>query len=183
MDGGQVVLPENRHEARQCRPLDECRHVGDDQGRNRGWGRSSAGPCARERPSRTARRWPLGYFISSMWLNSRQTARRKAFEEELPDFLMLLASALRSGLSFQQGLDSSAAEGRGEVSRQMRRALREAQMGSILEPALGVLQTACKVRTCAGLCWHWGSSVKSAATCPTSSRPRQERSRPERAAA
>lgn len=79
----------------------------------------------------------LGYFISSMWLNSRQTARRKAFEEELPDFLMLLASALRSGLSFQQGLDSSAAEGRGEVSRQMRRALREAQMGSILEPALG----------------------------------------------
>ena len=65
-----------------------------------------------------------------------QTARRKAFEEELPDFLMLIASALRSGLSFQQGLDSSAAEGKGEVSRQMRRALREAQMGSILEPAL-----------------------------------------------
>lgn len=78
----------------------------------------------------------LGYFISSMWLNSRQAARRSAFEEELPDFLMLIASALRSGLSFQQGLDSSAAEGKGEVSRQMRRALREVQMGSILEPAL-----------------------------------------------
>ena len=71
-----------------------------------------------------------------MWLNSRQSARRKAFEEELPDFLMLIASALRSGLSFQQGLDSSAADGKGEVSRQMRRALREVQMGSILEPAL-----------------------------------------------
>ncbi len=50
---------------------------------------------------------------------------------------MLIASALRSGLSFQQGLDSSAADGKGEVSRQMRRALREAQMGSLLEPALG----------------------------------------------
>ena len=49
---------------------------------------------------------------------------------------MLIASALRSGLSFQQGLDSSAADGKGEVSRQMRRALREVQMGSILEPAL-----------------------------------------------
>lgn len=78
----------------------------------------------------------LGYFISALWLNSRQAARRKAFEEELPDFLMLIASALRSGLSFQQGLDSSAADGKGEVSRQMRRALREVQMGSILEPAL-----------------------------------------------
>ncbi len=78
----------------------------------------------------------LGYLVSGMWLNSRQAARRKAFEEELPDFLMLIASALRSGLSFQQGLDSSAADGKGEVSRQMRRALREVQMGSILEPAL-----------------------------------------------
>ena len=78
----------------------------------------------------------LGYLVSGMWLNSRQSARRKAFEEELPDFLMLIASALRSGLSFQQGLDSSAADGKGEVSRQMRRALREVQMGSLLEPAL-----------------------------------------------
>lgn len=78
----------------------------------------------------------VGYVVSGMWLNSRQAARRKAFEEELPDFLMLIASALRSGLSFQQGLDSSAADGKGEVSRQMRRALREVQMGSLLEPAL-----------------------------------------------
>ena len=56
----------------------------------------------------------LGYLVSAMWLNSRQAARRKAFEEELPDFLMLIASSLRSGLSFQQGLDSSAADGKGE---------------------------------------------------------------------
>jgi len=78
----------------------------------------------------------IGWFATAMWLNSRQAARRKAFEAELPDFLMLIASSLRSGLSFQQGLDSSAADGKGEVSRQMRRALREVQMGSILEPAL-----------------------------------------------
>jgi tight adherence protein B len=78
----------------------------------------------------------IGWFVSSAWLNRRQAARRRSFEDELPDFLMLIASALRSGLSFQQGLDSSAADGKGEVSRQMRRALREVQMGSILEPAL-----------------------------------------------
>ena len=66
-----------------------------------------------------------------------EAARRKSFEEELPDFLMLIASALRSGLSFQQGLDSSAADGKGEVSRQMRRASGKRRSDRLLEPALG----------------------------------------------
>jgi tight adherence protein B len=78
----------------------------------------------------------IGWLVSGAWLTSRQDARRKAFEEELPDFLLLIASSLRSGLSFQQGLDSMAAEGQGEVSRQMRRALSEVQMGATIEQAL-----------------------------------------------
>lgn len=78
----------------------------------------------------------IGWLVSGMWLNSRETKARKDFEEELPDFLLLMASSLRAGLSFQQALDSAAAEGTGQVSRQMRRALREVQMGSTLEPAL-----------------------------------------------
>jgi tight adherence protein B len=78
----------------------------------------------------------VGWFVSGAWLNSREAASRKAFEEELPDFLLLIASSLRSGLSFQQGLDSTAAEGQGEVSRQMRRAISEVQMGATIEQAL-----------------------------------------------
>ena len=78
----------------------------------------------------------LGWFGSGAWLNSRQEKRRKAFEEELPDFLLLMASSLRSGLSFQQAVDSSAQEGQGEVSRQMRRAMSEVQMGATIEQAL-----------------------------------------------
>ena len=78
----------------------------------------------------------IGWLVSGMWLNSKETARRKAFELELPDFLMLIASSLRSGLSFQQAVDSTAAEGQGEVSRQMRRALSEVQMGATIEQAL-----------------------------------------------
>ena len=78
----------------------------------------------------------IGWLVSGAWLSSRENARRKSFEEELPDFLLLMASSLRSGLSFQQAVDSTASEGTGEVSRQMRRALSEVQMGSTIEDAL-----------------------------------------------
>jgi tight adherence protein B len=79
----------------------------------------------------------VGWLVSGMWLNSKENASRKGFEEELPDFLLLIASALRTGLSFQQALDSTAHEGQGEVSRQVRRALTEVQMGATIEQALG----------------------------------------------
>lgn len=78
----------------------------------------------------------LGWFGCRAVINSRETKRRKEFEAQLPDFLMLIASALRSGLSFTQALDSSAAEGRGQVPRQIRRALSETQMGSSIEASL-----------------------------------------------
>ncbi len=78
----------------------------------------------------------LGWVVTSLWLNRKQGKQRKHFEEELPDFLLLMASSLRSGLSFQQALDSSAADGVGEVPRQMRRAMREVQLGSSVEDAL-----------------------------------------------
>ena len=78
----------------------------------------------------------VGWFGTRAFVNSRETKVRKKFETELPDFLLLIASALRSGLSFQQALDSTAAEGQGVVSRQVRRALSEVQMGSSVEDAL-----------------------------------------------
>lgn len=78
----------------------------------------------------------IGWLITRMWLGSKEGAKRKEFEEELPDFLLLIASSLRSGLSFQQALDSTAAEGQGEVSRQMRRVISETQLGSTMEAAL-----------------------------------------------
>jgi tight adherence protein B len=78
----------------------------------------------------------IGWLGTGAYVSSRENKRRKSFEEELPDFLLLIASALRSGLSFNQALDSTAAEGKGQVSRQIRRALREVQMGSSIEDAL-----------------------------------------------
>ena len=80
----------------------------------------------------------------------RATRRQKAFQNELPDFLLLLASGLRAGLSFTSALDSAAAEGKGEVARQMRRALGEVQLGAHSTPHSWTAPSAWTARTCAG---------------------------------
>lgn len=76
------------------------------------------------------------WFMTATWLRSRVAARREAFAEQLPDFMMLLSSSLRAGMSFTHALESTSAEGQGEVGRQMQRALREVQIGSTTEVAL-----------------------------------------------
>lgn len=78
----------------------------------------------------------VGWFSTLGWIRSRRTARRRMFSDDLPDFLMLLASGLRAGLSFNNALESAASDGKGEVGRQMRRALRAVQVGVPLDTAL-----------------------------------------------
>jgi len=69
-------------------------------------------------------------------LRVRVSRRQRAFSDELPEFLLLLSSALRAGLSFSQSLESAADQHRGQVGRQIRRALAEAQLSSRLDDAL-----------------------------------------------
>ena len=78
----------------------------------------------------------LGLFGTWAWVRSRAHARQKRFADELPDFLLLIASSLRAGLSFTHALESSAADGTGEVSIQLRRVVREVQVGADLDQAL-----------------------------------------------
>ncbi|MEI6362405.1 MAG: type II secretion system F family protein [Actinomycetes bacterium] len=78
----------------------------------------------------------VGWFVTRSWLRSRAARRRRAFADGLPDFLLLIASGLRAGLSFTTSLESTAQEGKGEVARQMRRALGEVQLGANIDTAL-----------------------------------------------
>jgi Flp pilus assembly protein TadB len=83
----------------------------------------------------------LAVFGGQSILKRRTQARMSEFEKELPDFLLLLASALRSGLPFLSALESSANEAPGEVGVQMTMAVREIHIGVPLEDALvGVAQ-------------------------------------------
>lgn len=67
--------------------------------------------------------------------NKRQTQVRQ-FADELPEFLNIVASALKSGLTLGQGLEAFSLENKGEVARQIRRATSEIQMGSTIEDSL-----------------------------------------------
>ncbi|MEL6983662.1 MAG: type II secretion system F family protein, partial [Actinomycetota bacterium] len=66
------------------------------------------------------------------------TAKRrlKAFEQQLPDTLQLLAGTLRAGYSLPQGVDAVSHEIADPMGHELRRAMTEAQLGRELEDAL-----------------------------------------------
>jgi tight adherence protein B len=62
--------------------------------------------------------------------------RLKAFEQQLPDTLNLLAGSLRAGYSFLQGVEAVAQETSDPMARELRRVLAEARLGRPLDEAL-----------------------------------------------
>lgn len=78
----------------------------------------------------------IGFGIGALYLSSARAKKASAFAEELPDVLTILASSLKSGLSFVQALESVARDGDGEVSLQFRRVLSEVQVGRPLTDSL-----------------------------------------------
>ena len=75
-------------------------------------------------------------FLFAKYVKKRHQKQIRLFAEELPDLLNIVASALRSGLTLQQGLEAFSLENKGEVARQIRRASSEIQMGTTVEDAL-----------------------------------------------
>ena len=79
---------------------------------------------------------PIGFMAPQAWLARRRVKRGKAFEEGLPDALMLMASSLRSGFSLDQAIVAASDQAENEVSVELRRAVQEIRIGSPLEAAL-----------------------------------------------
>ena len=69
-------------------------------------------------------------------LSQLATRRRKAFTQQLPDTLQLLASSLRAGYSLTQGLDAVAQEVEDPTGRELRRVVLETRLGRDMEDAL-----------------------------------------------
>jgi tight adherence protein B len=67
--------------------------------------------------------------------------RRKAFEEQLPDALGLIAGGLRAGHSLPQALDALVQESESPTCDEFRRALFETQLGHTLPTALRAVAT------------------------------------------
>lgn len=62
--------------------------------------------------------------------------RAAAFEEQLPDLLISLASSLKAGHSFKQGLQSAVDEGHEPTGKELKRVLAEGRLGRPLEQSL-----------------------------------------------
>jgi tight adherence protein B len=78
----------------------------------------------------------ISFFGTRFVVNSRTEKRIADFEANLPQTLQLLASGIRSGLTFDQAIESSSTQDRSEVGRQFRLAVAEAQLDNELEAAL-----------------------------------------------
>lgn len=78
----------------------------------------------------------LGVAGPLLFLSLKASRRQKAFQDQLPDSLQLIASGLSSGYSFVQALDSVVREGAPPISTEIGRALAQARLGVQIEDAL-----------------------------------------------
>lgn len=69
-------------------------------------------------------------------LSGRAKLRLRLFNSQLPDALILMASSLRAGYSFLQGVEAVSQEVRDPMAAELRRVMIEAQLGRPVEEAL-----------------------------------------------
>jgi Flp pilus assembly protein TadB len=78
----------------------------------------------------------LGWLGTEAWFRVKQSRRCRAFAEQLPDTLQLIASSLRSGFSLQQALAAAQESGAQPMSSELGGALAKARIGIVLEDEL-----------------------------------------------
>lgn len=75
----------------------------------------------------------IGFVVIT---DSMANRHRKKFADELPDALMIVASAMRTGLNLRQAFESLAKQENSSVGAQMARALQEVSLGASMQDSL-----------------------------------------------
>jgi tight adherence protein B len=78
----------------------------------------------------------LGWLPSGAVLRIRQSRRTRAFADQLPTTLQLIASSLRSGFSLPQALTAAQENGIEPMASELGRSLSAARIGAVLEDEL-----------------------------------------------
>ena len=78
----------------------------------------------------------LAAVVPTFYIKFKVGRRAKALEAQLPDTLNLLASTLKAGYSFIQGMDAVGNEGDEPLAGEFRRTVNEARLGKDLDVAL-----------------------------------------------
>jgi len=102
------------------------------------------------RPLATFAGLALGVAIPWWYVVSRQSRRRAAFYEQLPDTLQLVAGSLSAGYSMPQAVDAVVREGNQPMAGELYRALAETRLGVPLEDALDSVADRMRSRD-----FHW----------------------------
>jgi tight adherence protein B len=78
----------------------------------------------------------IGYLATRAFLNFKTARRQRAFSDQLPDVLQLIAGSLRSGFSLNQAVAGVVRDGSEPTASEFARAMTEVRLGSDLEDAL-----------------------------------------------
>ena len=76
------------------------------------------------------------FFLPRLWLKHLQNKRRRKFEDQMVDAIQLLASTLKSGYSFLQGMEAVAREMPAPISEEFDLLIKEIAVGARADDAL-----------------------------------------------
>jgi tight adherence protein B len=78
-------------------------------------------------------------IVPLLWLQSKGEARRKAFNSQVPNTLMLLSGSLKAGQALEQALNVAAMESPQPTQAEFQRVVTQLRLGVVPEDALGHL--------------------------------------------
>ena len=81
----------------------------------------------------------IGYMLPSWWLGNKKQGRMRRFEGQLVDLLGLLSNSLKSGYGLMQSFEFAARQMDAPISLELRRMLRDANLGLSAEDALNAM--------------------------------------------
>lgn len=79
----------------------------------------------------------VGGAAPLFWVMSKARKRMKAFDNQLPDFLITVAASLKAGHSFRHAIQAVVDEGADPTAKELRRVLNETRLGRPMDDALG----------------------------------------------
>ena len=92
-----------------------------------------------QHPVALAAVFAIGAYFPRWYIGFRQGKRLRAFSEQLPNTITLLANSLRAGSSFLQGVELVTREAQPPISVEFERVVRDMSLGVALQPALANL--------------------------------------------
>ena len=81
----------------------------------------------------------VGYMLPAMWINGKKKKRTTRINQQLVDFLGLVSNSLKSGYGLMQSFEFAARQMHPPIALEIRRMLRDSNLGMGAEDALNAL--------------------------------------------